>query len=1726
MNKILIYLFLFPVLLVNVIGNSYSKDIGNRSIEVLPKNICVTTPSVPTFSIYTMVGDEFYLSPNGSCGSASFQVIGTPGSGGNTIRWYSTSTSTTALTQATTFFTPLLTSDRTYYISTYNTTTACESGKIPVLIKVNPIPGIPVASSVAKCGPGQATLTGTVGTNGTTIRWFDNNVSTYPYIATGTSYSTASLESSAVYYARSHNQTSGCYSNPVTVNVTINPLPGIPMGGQADVIYGGGFTTLNASIGQNGDKVRWYDSKNSSTILLEGTTFTTPTLLQTKSYYIDTYNSITQCKSERIGIPVIVLPILPPSSTVREERIRVQGIVSDLQIAPLTIAQKSTVVTYLDGLMRANQVVVLQGSKGGYDIVSPMIYDNQGRNSRQLLSYVATTSDGSYKSDFLQKQLEFYQASNDKVANDSQPFSQAIYSADPSGRILEQGGIGQLRQPGGGNTKRITYALNSGASANNAEEVRQFKSDGTSSGFYAANKLYKQTILDEDEKIVIVYTDSRGKLLAKKQQLNENINGSLVDYLETYYIYDDFDRVKYIISPGGIKALKDNGWNFSAILNQYVYQLTYDSFGRVIEKKDPGKAVAYFVYDPLGRLVLAQDGLLRAQNKWLFTKYDKQKREVATGFYKNTTELTQSAMSVYLLGLYKSTNVDYPDNAWFESRGTTLHGYSNISFPKSNRDGTSLEILNVNFYDGYDFDDADNVNDFSYVNRGLTGEAPKFPVSNFGFYTGSKKLVMDGTNAKWIYTYLFYDRNGNLIQARTNNHLNSTIDNLTTLVLNFEGKPTIKEVYHNAGVSGITKVTNRYTYDVNGRLSKVHQNNNALPEQLIAQYEYNELGQVVDKKLHEITINSQQFLQSVDFRYNIQGQLSSINNASLTSDLGATNDESNDYFGLELLYETQDLALGNASMFNGNISAVKWKSPGMAPNVSWVPEKSAYKFTYDQSNQLKSAVSVGSNGTSWNMESNTLNETVAYDYNGNIKSLTRNQPKHQFSGTVASYISETIDNLTYTYSSTMNDQLLKVEDATASIVGFNNGSSGTSNDFTYDVNGNVTSDLNKGISSIVYNLFGKPTTITFTNGRKVEYVYDAAGTKISMKSFGENGTPVTTTDYVGGFVYENAVLNFFAMPEGRIVNNSGTLEYQYNITDHQGNTRVVFSSLQPQPDAPLATFEGNASDRSAEFINGSLNIVPYVGANTTPGGSRVVRMNQSNSIGPAKSVKVFPGDKVDIEVWEYHEGSSGYGTSGAPLVNLITAVSGVFTTGLTNPAEIAMINAGVNSSFSAYGSGGNRGASAPAAYLNFILFDVNYKVLDAGWQPAPATTFTKQKLSFATKTINEPGYIFVWLSYEGLSNNYVYFDDFKITHTKTNVVQYNEYYPYGLQTSNSWTRTGTTNRYLYNSGSELNATTGIYETQYRGYDPALGRFMQIDPLAAQEEQLYQYAGNNPVMFNDPTGLYKSIPNYEAYIANQRKYLADYRAALSFASGQNDWSDQWFKGSEFNDWSLSGGSDIYRDMLAAGYDNLGIGTWRKNDGDLLVLIDGGIEDSYTVYEWDNDPNSPLFGQFTGVPTKEWIPFEFQGQQATQGGGQVDGLNSNNGLNWTDAWAGIINIVGGSNDVSLYQMTKGYKAVAIASKDVYLASKSLGTKLGVAGLAITGYDIYDKGLNTSRTIDVVMGGVAFIPMFGWAVSGTYFVGNLITIGITGQSIGDHIQRKVTGQDGTKSWKPWGD
>jgi RHS repeat-associated protein len=142
----------------------------------------------------------------------------------------------------------------------------------------------------------------------------------------------------------------------------------------------------------------------------------------------------------------------------------------------------------------------------------------------------------------------------------------------------------------------------------------------------------------------------------------------------------------------------------------------------------------------------------------------------------------------------------------------------------------------------------------------------------------------------------------------------------------------------------------------------------------------------------------------------------------------------------------------------------------------------------------------------------------------------------------------TMDALTYTYAT--GNKLSKVEDTSGSLEGFKNGSTATV-EYTYDNNGNMITDANKGINGIAYNHLNLPTLVTLAAGN-INYVYDATGVKQRKIVSG------TTTDYAGGFQYENNVMKFFPHPEGYAENNAGIFSYIYQYKDHLGNVRLSY----------------------------------------------------------------------------------------------------------------------------------------------------------------------------------------------------------------------------------------------------------------------------------------------------------------------------------------------------------------------------------------------------------------------------------------------------------------------------------------------------------------------------------------------------------------------------------------
>jgi len=106
----------------------------------------------------------------------------------------------------------------------------------------------------------------------------------------------------------------------------------------------------------------------------------------------------------------------------------------------------------------------------------------------------------------------------------------------------------------------------------------------------------------------------------------------------------------------------------------------------------------------------------------------------------------------------------------------------------------------------------------------------------------------------------------------------------------------------------------------------------------------------------------------------------------------------------------------------------------------------------------------------------------------------------------------------------------------------------------------MTYDLNKKILGIDYNYLNLPIKINLLGKNdflNVLYQYDAAGNK-RVKQTRINGRIIKTTNYIGNFVYEDGIFKYLLTSEGRIVPIAGEMVYQYFITDHLGNNRVMF----------------------------------------------------------------------------------------------------------------------------------------------------------------------------------------------------------------------------------------------------------------------------------------------------------------------------------------------------------------------------------------------------------------------------------------------------------------------------------------------------------------------------------------------------------------------------------------
>ncbi len=800
-------------------------------------------------------------------------------------------------------------------------------------------------------------------------------------------------------------------------------------------------------------------------------------------------------------------------------------------------------VTYFDGLGRAKQNVGIKQSTNEKDIVTHIEYDALGRKVKEYLPYASTTDNGIIKTGAQAATNTYYELnySADIDVNLPNPFSEKEFDGSPLNRVLKQAAPGKAWKLGSGHEIAFDYH------SNTISEVREYYvttsfSNKTytatlqlniskNSGYYSENELYKTITKDENHDGSVSKLHTTEEFKNKQGQVVLKRTYALVLTLETahdtYYVYDDFGNLTYVLPPLSESGSAKPG---TMKLAELCYQYKYDYRKRLVEKKIPGKGWEYIIYDKLDRPVLTQDANLRSVNnnttaddkKWLFTKYDVLGRVVYTGLYTHGSVLNQSEMQ---------THFDTQNNVsekYFEEKLTTTGAlgvyYTNSDFPT-----TSLEVFTVNYYDNYTFDRAGtgiSINAYGVNSTTILK----------GLATGSKVKVLGESPVKWITTVSYYDEKARPIYIYSKNDFLLSTDIIKSK-LDFVGKVEETISTHTKTDDNLPTITltDKFVYDHVGRLTKqTQQGTNITGIEVITENTYDELGQLKRKDVGGTTIQPR--LQNIDYTYNVRGWLKEINK---TSNIGG------DLFAFKLNYNTVEH--GADDLFNGNIAETEWKTKN-DNQLRW------YKYSYDALNRLEKATD--------DIDRYSLSN-VDYDKNGNITKLKRKGHIVENPDKNISSDFNVMDDLTYTY--TNGNKLMGVSDAivSASVIkgefkdDHNSDTPDLSNDYTYDVNGNMKTDANKGITNIIYNHLSLPTQVTI-GGQSINYIYDATGTKL-RKSVSN-----VITDYAGNFIYKKTgtaskVLEFFNHPEGYVKNDNGTFNYVYQYKDHLGNVRLSYA---------------------------------------------------------------------------------------------------------------------------------------------------------------------------------------------------------------------------------------------------------------------------------------------------------------------------------------------------------------------------------------------------------------------------------------------------------------------------------------------------------------------------------------------------------------------------------------
>ncbi|SKA32721.1 RHS repeat-associated core domain-containing protein [Chitinophaga eiseniae] len=999
---------------------------------------------------------------------------------------------------------------------------------------------------------------------------------------------------------------------------------------------------------------------------------------------------------------------------------------------------------------------------------------------------------------------------------------------------------------------------------NPAGAVKIWEPDGTSNkpiykGTYAAGRLFGEYVFDTSGTETLTYTDMDGRVISRtvKQKDQPAGGGGVVTITgTTEYIYDVKGNLVCVMPP---KASAAAGTGPStAVLNSLCFRYNYDTKGRKIEQKFPGKDWEHFVYDKRNRVVMYQDGNLRAKDDWTFTLYDALDRPLCSGLVEPSGTETRGQYQ-YII----DNNVSYPSTYLFYYINSydLLHTYPSYM--------EACTILSYQYYDNYNnADPADNTWNNTLGALVFNGELMNTPgnetplrsVHSQGKLTGTKVRILPAPGADasktgdWRETVNYYDKKGRVIYtASIDKYQGSALHvHYSGMQYDFADR-SLKSKHKMYNLLDQAQPHTEWGFNeydaITGNLLRTWHRTDPGAWNLQASYSYNDLARLSRKVQGD-------WGEVQDYAYNIRGQLKGINEYyALTGDRQGESRS----FGQSLCYDYGF----SQRRFDGKLAGMIWRGAGTSA-------ANAYGYDYDYSGRLIRADYRRFELGNW---SNALTDysvlKLGYDRDGNIEGMD------QYGVTPTGKV--LMDQLSYTYENAgLSNRLEKVQDgATFYNLGDFNNTNGSATDYGYDPNGNLTSDANKNIASVTYTYFNKPEVVTFGDGKKMLYSYDAGGNKV-QELITQPGKPDKRTDYVGNYVYENDALRYLQTGEGRTVYDTlnNRFKEEYFVKDNLGNVRSVVEVYVPPVAEYLATHEVASANLEGLFFD-HLNHDPKPGGN--PGDQYSTRLNGSDPsrrIGTSMLLKVMAGDKVEMNVNNYYElydSKNDAPVSAGDMLNTIVTTLMAGGGGMPGEAhDIHKVTDAFNTTnYSVFDNMVNADFTSPnqpRAYLNYVLFDENMQLvstMSGAFQANGSGTWTQIGTTVPLE-IPQNGYMAVYLS--NASRNLsadmygnVYFDQLVIRFSRGKLKEEAHYYPHGLPIAGM----GSTANGMIENRDKYQANGYIKDLglnwmdfNNRQYDPQIGRFLSVDPLAPETDAFSPYAAmnNNPASLIDPNGL--------------------------------------------------------------------------------------------------------------------------------------------------------------------------------------------------------------------------------------------------------------------------------